>query len=678
MAKKQQIILTHGTGVPALENVKLGEVLVRHASDAKDAALYTPNNAENAFIEFPSKEWVTAEVAAVNADGINKTVAALQTQVDGIDAAYKAADKAEKEAREDAVKQLQKDYEQADTVLENTLTAAFEGADAGLKAEIDAIDGRVSTLEETVPTNLQTAKDYADEKVTALANGAVAANTAAIAKEAQDRATAVSNEKATRKAADEALQAAIDLKVSQTEYNGKVAAIEGNIDAIESVLAGYTTEGSVKAAVDSKVAQSEYDTKVAAIESSIKAIDEVITALDDTYVDNDELDAAKTELTGAIAKAKTTLTEANPATGIVVTKTANDPNNYEITYAGLATTGEMNAVVARLEVIEGEANVDGSMKNIAAAEVAKVIANAPEDFDTLKEIADWIGSDTTGAAEMATDISNLKSTLAGFDTTNTVKKTTDAIDGRVSTIEGDYLKAADKTALEGKITEEATARENADKAIDAKFGDGISSTNTVSQVVAKEVQDRKDAVQGIQNQIDALDNTYAKDSELAGVKSELEGKIAKAKTTLIAASPTAGVKVVESSTDPNVYTVEAVGLAAQLTVTAIDGRLTTAEGEIDALKAADTAMEAAYKAADEVVIAAYKAADTALETKLNGEIAKKADQTTVNGIDTRLAAVEGVYVKQITYKDADGTTVTLDAVGNVIDLSGLVIDGGTY
>ena len=36
-------------------------------------------------------------------------------------------------------------------------------------------------------------------------------------------------------------------------------------------------------------------------------------------------------------------------------------------------------------------------------------------------------------------------TVAVIDTTNTVKKTTDAIDGRVSTIEGDYLKAADKS-----------------------------------------------------------------------------------------------------------------------------------------------------------------------------------------------------------------------------------------
>ena len=30
------------------------------------------------------------------------------------------------------------------------------------------------------------------------------------------------------------------------------------------------------------------------------------------------------------------------------------------------------------------------MREVAAEEVAKIVANAPEDFDTLKEIADWI------------------------------------------------------------------------------------------------------------------------------------------------------------------------------------------------------------------------------------------------------------------------------------------------
>ena len=47
-------------------------------------------------------------------------------------------------------------------------------------------------------------------------------------------------------------------------------------------------------------------------------------------------------------------------------------------------------------------------KVIVAEEIAKIVANAPEKFDTLKEIADWIETDITGSAQMANDITELK------------------------------------------------------------------------------------------------------------------------------------------------------------------------------------------------------------------------------------------------------------------------------
>ena len=38
-----------------------------------------------------------------------------------------------------------------------------------------------------------------------------------------------------------------------------------------------------------------------------------------------------------------------------------------------------------------------SIREVASEEIAAVVANAPEAFDTLKEIADWIGTDEGGA-----------------------------------------------------------------------------------------------------------------------------------------------------------------------------------------------------------------------------------------------------------------------------------------
>lgn len=69
------------------------------------------------------------------------------------------------------------------------------------------------------------------------------------------------------------------------------------------------------------------------------------------------------------------------------------------------------------------------------------------DFDTLKEVADWILSDTTGAAALIT---------------------------RVSTIENDYLKGADKTELQGEI--------DALEAFVGALPEGATSTTVVSYI----------------------------------------------------------------------------------------------------------------------------------------------------------------------------------------------------
>lgn len=75
-----------------------------------------------------------------------------------------------------------------------------------------------------------------------------------------------------------------------------------------------------------------------------------------------------------------------------------------------AEASDLDAVEAQIETIIGSVEGDDakSIRTISAEEVAKVVASAPEDFDTLKEIADWIENDTTGAAKMANDIQALQ------------------------------------------------------------------------------------------------------------------------------------------------------------------------------------------------------------------------------------------------------------------------------
>lgn len=127
---------------------------------------------------------------------------------------------------------------------------------------------------------------------------------------------------------------------------------------------------------------------------------------------------------------------------------------------GIATSGalaELQAQVAEhessLAVLEGDVETVGSVANVAkaaaVAEVATIVAGADASFDTLKEIADWIVNDTTGAASMANDIEELKG-LVGDEAVAT--QIANAIDAALK-VEGveKYALASDLTDLAERV-----------------------------------------------------------------------------------------------------------------------------------------------------------------------------------------------------------------------------------
>ena len=75
-----------------------------------------------------------------------------------------------------------------------------------------------------------------------------------------------------------------------------------------------------------------------------------------------------------------------------------------------------------------KAYTDTTAASAAADAVAAVVAGADSDFDTLKEVADWIKNDKTGAAALQTDVAGLKT--------------------KVSTLESDSHTHANKTELD--------------------------------------------------------------------------------------------------------------------------------------------------------------------------------------------------------------------------------------
>lgn len=167
------------------------------------------------------------------------------------------------------------------------------------------------------------------------------------------------------------------------------------------------------------------------------------------------------EATGLYALIATAQAQADK--GVANAKTADDKaqsaqddlDALEAVVGADDTTGLRKRIKANEDAIgvlngSGEGSVD---KKISVA-IADVVGGAPDTFDTLKEISDWISTHGTEATGYANAISALEAILAGFGTaegeTATVKK---YVDDAISALKiGDYAKASELTALAGRVS----------------------------------------------------------------------------------------------------------------------------------------------------------------------------------------------------------------------------------
>ena len=145
------------------------------------------------------------------------------------------------------------------------------------------------------------------------------------------------------------------------------------------------------------------------------------------------------------------------------------------TYDDTTVKASIKANADAITVLNGDDKVVGSVAHtasgIAAAKVAEVVANADANFDTLKEIADWILNDTTGAADMANDIAALQGLVGDVAVATQIANAITAalkVDGVDK-----YALASDLTALANRVKAlEDAGYQNAsqvDSAIDAKI-----------------------------------------------------------------------------------------------------------------------------------------------------------------------------------------------------------------
>ena len=231
--------------------------------------------------------------------------------------------------------------------------------------------------------------------------------------------------------AESATSAATAAAASQSAAEAAQLAIPAQVEAA-------ITNADIPALVASEVEDQLEDKQDSLTDEQMAAVDSGITEeiLETIQDDIEDLQSDKADATTVAAALATKANAADMETAL-----ANKVGNSALSAEVAARTSADSTLNAKITTLIGTDD-NMSARSIAQQEVAKIVASADADFDTLKEVADWIKSDTTGAAKMQSDISDLKA-------------------GKVDKVTGKGLSTEDYTTVEKQKLAGVAANANA-------------------------------------------------------------------------------------------------------------------------------------------------------------------------------------------------------------------------
>ena len=242
----------------------------------------------------------------------------------------------------------------------------------------------------------------------------------------------------------------------------------------------------------------------------------------------DELENKQTAIDAVKTKAETNAEKITTIEGKVDTLEKNVYDDTEIRGLISTNSGNIATNTAAIATLNGDANTEGSVSKKVAEGIASGVAGADAKFDTLKEIADWIVNDTTGAASMANKIKALE-TLVG--NTAVATQIANAIEAALKVDGVDkYALASDLTALAGRVaTLEGASHTHSNKALLDTYTQ--TEANLADAVAKKHNHTNKSVLDGITSakvtKWDAAESnakTYA-DTEIAKIQALTEAEI---------------------------------------------------------------------------------------------------------------------------------------------------------
>ena len=176
--------------------------------------------------------------------------------------------------------------------------------------------------------------------------------------------------------------------------NNVLTTKQDNITDLETIRSGAaagaaaaddaTAKANAAQSAAEATASADATSKANAAESAAKSYADGLVKDEEGNVKFDAIGSAAAAQSAAEATASADATSKANAAQAAAEQKATDLNTA------------MNERVAKLEAIDHEKlALDAS-----ATAVAAIVAGAESDFDTLKEVADWINNDTTGAAAL--------------------------------------------------------------------------------------------------------------------------------------------------------------------------------------------------------------------------------------------------------------------------------------
>ena len=316
-------------------------------------------------------------------------------------------------------------------------------------------------------------------------------------------------------------------------------------------------------------------------------VGQILTVVDNTegiatvYSIQDEAGTLKKVGTSPIGD-ESTITVAEDGTislfgvaGLELTRTEADGSTTKINYQPLLVDGKLTWVEPSATTVEGlAAEIEGIKTRLSAVETT--VGNAESGL--VKDVAD----NTTAIANINTKIGTvaenktLVEMISDAQTAATYDDT--ALVGRVAAIEGDYLKAADKTAIETKMaTDIATAKT---EAIETVLGEAVPEDFDTLKEIAAWIQSDTTASAQLVTRVTNIEKDYLKGAD----KTTLQGEIDALETFVGSLPEDAASTTVVAYIKEIVDGLKIGDYAKAADLTALANRVSIAEGKITALE----------------------------------------------------------------------------------------------